>query len=60
MCLCVCTSVPACVPVLFRLPPPELNSIELWNRWILQLDHILERDTESDNGAEFFTVEAAP
>lgn len=27
--------------------------------WILQLDHISERDTESDNGAEFFTVESS-
>lgn len=27
--------------------------------WILQLDHISERDTQSDNGAEFFTVESS-
>ena len=27
--------------------------------WILQLDHISKRDTQSDNGAEFFTVESS-
>lgn len=59
MCLCVCTGVPACVPVFVsRLPPPELGRQTVEQVWILQLDHISERDT-SDNGAEFFTVESS-
>lgn len=27
--------------------------------WILQLDHISETETESNNGGEFFTVECS-
>ena len=56
MCVCARTSVPA----LFA--SASTGAEFYWTVeqvWILQLDHISKRDTQSDNGAEFFTVESS-
>ena len=62
VCVCVCACVCVCtsVPVLFA--SASTGAEFYWTVeqvWILQLDHISKRDTQSDNGAEFFTVESS-
>ena len=63
VCVCVCARAQVCLRVCLCCFASASTGAEFYwtveQVWILQLDHISERDTESDNGTEFFTVESS-